>query len=180
MLSGVMEKIQFLTHDTNQSKKEHIQKEGFLRGNRERDSRFSEDGLPLRRQGAPTGVWFAVSLFQGDLPTYSPFGPERLKVTIEDICIDSNGKYTNLFLEGTVSCWGFNCVRLIMCPVANEWICHKDLQPLDISNNDYLTLDREHGNHVVVNSASKRTYVHVFVPCDTLELGDWEWESTSI
>ena len=192
-----MEKIKFLTHVTNQSNKEKIQKEGALRGYKEQNpKKLSIDDLPLRQHGAPTGVWFAASLFQGDLPTKSPFGTERLKVPIEDICIDKDGEYRHLFLEGKFSIpfekrnrdgvkytETVNYVRLAMCSETNENIsrCRQTMEQLDISNNRYLKLDRENGYHAVMpTSVGDRTYVHVFVLSDRLILGNWEWDKVEI
>lgn len=139
-----MEEIYYLTHVTSEVKKEKIQHDDILQAYVETNPKsLPIEDLPLRQPGAPAGVWFGASLYEGRLPDRSPYGNCRVKVPLDEIMNQLDAQPDQnpplLFKEGEFYWKDVRYIRLIMCSSRHWWMNHVDLQQLDRDNNEYLT-----------------------------------------
>jgi len=75
-----MEEVEFLTHCTKLRHRRQITKDGRLYG-------FDTDlpkQSPLAQNRYVEGVWLGVSLYNGKLPTKSPYGNHRAVFHVDD------------------------------------------------------------------------------------------------
>ncbi|XP_069135752.1 uncharacterized protein [Argopecten irradians] len=135
-----MEHFMFFTHCTSIDNRESIQHMGYLSRNRTLD--FWNE--PLAGPNAPTGVWFAVTLQDGNLPIESPFGTERVLVPVEHIerHVQSSLKPV-LYFKTQVDSEDSIYLFLLRGDdhAAINWCVEHNLEQLDIHNNQWLCFD---------------------------------------
>ncbi|XP_069135765.1 uncharacterized protein [Argopecten irradians] len=176
-----MEPFKFFTHCTSMENKESIVKMGYLK--KSKTPNIWQE--PLAEPDAPTGVWFAVTLWNGNLPTISPYGTERVLVPIQRIHEHIHSSLDPvLYLEAKINNPGKSTIyiRLILLKGDDQeninWCIQHNLQKLDLDNNPWLRIDGDGQWKTWQNISPPTHWVFVFV-ADDVNIQGCEWDSVT-
>ena len=130
------DQVTYLFHCTKPENKEMIQQQKKLLGQ-------SATLGPLSTDPTVKGVFFTTSLYKGELPTKSPYGPDRILIPFSSI-INNLDKWSLYFEMAyyTTRQWGYRnqFLRLVLVKNTNEYKkwCDKRLHQLEPTSNCLL------------------------------------------
>lgn len=175
------ENITLLFHATSERKKTSIMKGKTLKGN----STAAPHGSPLAENSDINGVWFSGMLFQGKLPTISPFGTERIKIPITALIETEKVDKWQLFFESTY--YYKDDVQYVRLVLGNkddsstseslQW-CEKNLHEISLTDNPLLCWDDGYMEVITYEPDHVSVYVEVLVlgDLDLDKLDEIKWD----
>ena len=173
------EMVEYLYHCTTQANKVKIQDEVVLTANR-----VTAPGIILET-GPVKGVWFSPTLFQGKLPTLSPYGTERIKIPIAELC--EHLENWLLFYECAYGYEGrsIQYIRLVLADESKDtnkgsiqW-CRDNLKKLNITDNPFFkinTFENETTACCLANKPAPNTFIEVLIVGDIEVLDSYTWD----
>ena len=170
------EEVEYLYHCTTEVNRDKIKVEGVLTANR-----VTAPGMILET-GPVKGVWFSPTLFQGRLPTMSPYGTERIKIPIADLC--EHLEDWLLFYECAYRYEG-RCIQYIRLVLADrskdtnegsiQW-CRDNLAQLNIANNPLFFFENDMTARCLANKPEPYTFIEVLIVGDIEVLVSYTWD----
>lgn len=155
-------------------------RDGKLKGKSTEDPHES----PLAENDSIKGVWFLASLYQGELPTRSPYGTERINIPISTLMTAKTKKNWKLFFESSYCYYkdSVHYVRLILgnkddCSTSKsmKW-CQKKLHEIDLADNQFLCWKKGDRSMKVLKTATQdcaSIYTEVLILGD-LDIPIWD------
>ncbi|XP_033730065.1 uncharacterized protein LOC117319342 [Pecten maximus] len=126
---------------------------------------------PKHKDTIPKGVWFCSTLYNGDLPNISPYGKERMKISIKSVISQLGGKIS--LYHGKDSTVKTNkYVRLMVVKEGDKFDCLKHMEKLDPKDNNWLKFISDTECQV----AKRPNWVEVFCPY-TIDIKDGDWDT---
>lgn len=176
LLTRGNEMVVYLYHCTTQANKVNIQDEGFLTA-----KTATAPGIILGT-GPVKGVWFSSTLFRGELPTMSPYGTERIKIQIAELC--NNLENWLLFYECAYRYEGrsIQYIRLVLADRSKDtnedsiqW-CEDNLAQLNITDNPFFFSENRRTARCLANKPKPYTYIEVLIVGDIEVLDSYTWD----
>lgn len=170
------EMVEYLYHCTTQANKVKIQDEGFLTA-----KTATAPGIILGT-GPVKGVWFSSTLFRGGLPTTSPYGTERIKIPIAELC--KHLENWLLFYECAYRYEGrtIQYIRLVLADQSKDtnedsiqW-CRDNLEQLEIENNPFFFFENRRTARCLANKPAPYTFIEVLIVGDIEVLDSYTWD----
>ncbi|XP_021338937.1 uncharacterized protein LOC110440290 [Mizuhopecten yessoensis] len=119
----------------------------------------------------PKGVWFCSTLYNGGLPTISPYGTERVRMPIEKVLGQLGGGFS-LYHARDAQVQANTYVRLMVVKDGDDFDCLEYMEKINPRKNDWLQL--------VSNSefkvAKRPKWVEIYYPYE-VDITDGEWDS---
>ena len=126
------------------------------------------------------GVFFMCSLRNGNYPTISPFGTQRVKIPIRDFFVKGGFE---LFFNSFNFTRRNNCyaVMVMVRRRAPEYnFCRDHLVPLDFKRNEFLRLDLQHNTYSCCQTkGDMKLWLELIVVDDVPIEDEYEWDTVS-
>lgn len=121
----------------------------------------------------PDGVFFCATLYNGDLPTISPYGSERVRVPISEV-IRQLGGQVELYQGKGMDNRENRYVRLMMVRQGYTNPILQHMSKLDLADNEWL---RSTPNGFLV--ARRPTWVVIYIP-ESINVTECLWDNGEI
>ena len=160
--------IQYFFHVTDGTSRISIERDGYLRS--VANLKFGSEGTPIH--GRLKGVFFCCTLFNGQLPTQSPYGTERIRIPVEHFLSGNPHLFYNSYHVTGGNPVPVHYVILVLVKESDPdfSFCRENLVELPMDNNSFLIIDRSGQRYGCFSNQTCYTtfklYVEVFVVGD--------------
>ncbi|XP_069133289.1 uncharacterized protein [Argopecten irradians] len=126
---------------------------------------------PMYQATIPKGIWFCCTLFNGGLPTISPYGKHRVSLPIENVLQQLGGSIK--LYHGKDSIVQQNkYVRLMLVKEGDNFECLKHMDQVNPFDNEWLQFN-PNGQECL--AAKRPMWVEIFCPyAISTKFGKWD------
>ncbi|XP_069133288.1 uncharacterized protein, partial [Argopecten irradians] len=122
------------------------------------------------KETIPKGVWFCSTLFNGGLPTISPYGKQRVALPIGSV-LDQLGGRVSLYRGKDSVVRSNRYVRLMLVKEEDRFECLEFMEKLNPLDNAWLKFIS--GSECL--AAQRPNWVEIYCPYE-IDIKDGEWD----